>query len=286
MELLQLTYFCSAAETGNFSQTAAIYKVPPSNISQTVSRLERELGATLFDRYANRVSLNERGREFYSYIRRSLNLIDDGRLALADTNPELCGEIRISVHTNRRIVMGVIEKFRGSYPHISFFINHDATSVREDMDLIIADESFDGNGMKKELLLKEDILLAMSCDNPLSARVKISAADLQNQRFITMPAGSSLYRYTHMICKDMGFTPQIAVQSDDPYYLRKYVELDLGIAFVPALSWKGQFSDNTAFISAGDYQRSTYVFWREDKYMPRGVRAFLSELTAGCGGYV
>ena len=65
MELLQLKYFCDAAETENFSLTAKKFEVPPSGISQTVKRLEEELGTELFIRGANRVSLNEQGRIFY-----------------------------------------------------------------------------------------------------------------------------------------------------------------------------------------------------------------------------
>ena len=42
MELLQLTYFCDAAVTQNFSKTAQKYNVPPSNISQSIKRLEIE----------------------------------------------------------------------------------------------------------------------------------------------------------------------------------------------------------------------------------------------------
>ena len=50
MELLQLQYFCNAAETENFSKTANNYNVPTSNISQCIRRLENELNTTLFDR--------------------------------------------------------------------------------------------------------------------------------------------------------------------------------------------------------------------------------------------
>ncbi|MBR2431832.1 MAG: LysR family transcriptional regulator, partial [Clostridia bacterium] len=42
MELLQLKYFCDAAETQNFSKTAKKYLVPTSNISQSIKRLEKE----------------------------------------------------------------------------------------------------------------------------------------------------------------------------------------------------------------------------------------------------
>ena len=66
MELLQLTYFCDAAESQNFTKTAQKFGVPASNISQTVHRLESELGVSLFDRRANKATLNEAGKVLYS----------------------------------------------------------------------------------------------------------------------------------------------------------------------------------------------------------------------------
>ena len=58
--VLQLTYFCSAAETESFAKTAQKYGILAQGVSQSVRRLEKELGVSLFDRYANRIVLNER----------------------------------------------------------------------------------------------------------------------------------------------------------------------------------------------------------------------------------
>ena len=58
MEILQLKYFCDAAQTQNFSKTAKKFLVPPSNISQTIKRLEKEVETTLFERHANKIKLN------------------------------------------------------------------------------------------------------------------------------------------------------------------------------------------------------------------------------------
>ena len=55
MDLLQLKYFCDSAESQNFSQTARKYQVPPSGVSQSVKRLENELGTPLFERKNNKV---------------------------------------------------------------------------------------------------------------------------------------------------------------------------------------------------------------------------------------
>jgi predicted DNA-binding protein YlxM (UPF0122 family) len=83
MELLQLTYFCDAAITQNFSKTAEKYQVPPSNISQSIKRLENELSVALFDRNANRVVLNKQRHIFYEKAHQALELLEDAKLSVA-----------------------------------------------------------------------------------------------------------------------------------------------------------------------------------------------------------
>ena len=84
MELLQLKYFCDSAETENFSKTAQKFYVPPSNISQSINRIEKELGIKLFVRSSNRIMLNKNGIEFYKRIKQALFLIDDAKKAVTD----------------------------------------------------------------------------------------------------------------------------------------------------------------------------------------------------------
>ena len=88
MELLQLKYFCSAAETENFSLAAKEHNVPPSSISHSIKRLETEMGVTLFDRSANGVKLNERGKTLYMGAKSSLDLLSDTKKKVCDEEME------------------------------------------------------------------------------------------------------------------------------------------------------------------------------------------------------
>ena len=76
MDLLQLKYFCHAADTLNFSKTAQAFLVPPSNISQCIKRLESELNVPLFIRSANRIQLSPQGELFHQGVRKSLDLLE------------------------------------------------------------------------------------------------------------------------------------------------------------------------------------------------------------------
>ena len=276
MEFLQLKYFCDAAKCESFSRTAKKFGVPPSDISQSVRRLERELGVSLFVRRANRIELNDVGREFYRCALKSLELLDDAVAAVKAS--ESTGRIKICINSNRRIVMEVIEKYRRIYPEVEIVTNHFTSPDADDFDIII--ESTEGviEGYSKSLLITEPILVAMKKDNHLAASEKIDVSSLENEVFVSMSARSSLYALTNSICRDFGFSPKIAMQSDDPFYVRKCVELGLGICVAPAFSWKGLFSENVVLKSLDGYARSTYVFANSARHLSLCARRFLDML--------
>jgi len=277
VELLQLRYFCHAAETENFSKTAKEYTVPTSNISQSIHRLEDELGASLFDRRANKVNLNDYGKEFYENVKTALVLIDEAKNKLS-SNDELFGEIRILANANRQIVTRAIEEFPDSLNKVSFFINTSSDEEIDKYDLIITDKLIPQRHFKKKPLIVDDILLAMRKDNPLASKDDLSVKDLENERFITMSKERGIFALTNEICNSAGFIPNVVIQSDDPYYIRKYVEMGLGICFYPSRSWGGMFAENVECMRLVDVKRYTYVYYNEQKHMSKAKKMFLDSL--------
>lgn len=257
MELLQLTYFCDAALTQNFSKTAQKYNVPPSNISQSIKRLERELSAPLFDRRANRVTLNDRGQAFYAQVRQALDLLESARAA-ADGKAGL-RQLRLVIHVNRRIVMNAVERFQRDCPSVSILTTHDLSGAQE-ADVVVSAHPLDLRGFSQEKLFREDILLAARTG--LLPQGPLTVDDLRDKAYITMSTGNSLRTLTEEICRQLGFSPRIALQSEDPFYIRKCVELGLGIAFVPAFSWRDQFSGGVTLHRVGDFGRDVFLYRR------------------------
>ena len=277
MELLQLTYFCSAAETENFSVTAKKYNVPASNISQSIHRLENELEQKLFDRSANRIKLNANGRIFYESTKNALNLLAEAKKRICKSD-EVSGEIKLLIETNRRLVSSVIEKFRIQYENVSFFINHTPEINLDEYDCIVTDRLISNKYLKKILLLSEDIHLAVKSTNPLAHKKDLCISDIVSERFVTMGKINGLHSLVRDLCTDAGFVPDIAVQSDDPYYVRKYVEMGLGITLFPALSWQGMFSDDVVCRKITDTVRNTYLYRDSRKYLSKSADLFIKML--------
>lgn len=272
MELLQLQYFCHAAKSENFSVTAKAFSVPASNISQTIKRLESELGAPLFDRKSNRVLLNERGKEFYKEIKKALALIEN---AVSNANRQANAVMKIGIFSNRRIVMLAIEKFQKRFDNISLVISHDRKKAYEDFDLIISDKLEHVTSMQSQKFFSERMLLA---GNRNMFESEITVENIKQTPFVLMPEGTGLYDLNKNICSSLGFSPRIALQSDDPFYIRKCIELGLGICFVPEFSWKGQFAENIKLIPFGDYKRDIFLYHQSPKSQPWYVKEFCNVL--------
>lgn len=278
MEFLQLKYFCDAAETQNFSKTAKKYLVPTSNISQSVKRLERELGCDLFEHRANRIALNEDGKRFYASVSQALAILEGAKAQLSDRGGELCGDIRLVCLNNRRTVTAAIEAFLQKHPNVNFIIHHTADAERE-FDLFISDVC-PYEYSQKRLLVDDEICVALRRDHRLAGKERVTVADLERERFITMTSGNSLQKITVNACADAGFAPNIAIQTDDPFYLRKYIQMGLGIALVPANSWSGLFPEEVVLKPLNGIRRKTYAYIPKGRYVKQPVSAFLHVL---CG---
>ena len=276
MELLQLKYFCDAAETENFSRTAEKFYVPTSNISQSIKRLEKELGCELFEHYANKIVLNEEGRQFYSYVSQALMLLENAKTCIVEKGDALRGDISIVCLNSRRIITNAMEAFLVKHPEVSFTIHHNLDAATN-YDIIVSDVC-PTEYLEKVLIVDEQICVAMNAGHHLTGKSKIRASDLEKERFITMTSGSSLYNITVNTCADAGFVPNIAVQTDDPFYVRKYVEMGFGIAFVPSVSWKGLFPENIVLKDVDHIRRKIYAILPKGKYVKSSVRAFLKQL--------
>ena len=260
MELLQLKYFCDAAKSENFSKTAKTFSVPPSGISQSIRRLETELGRPLFDRKANKVTLNAFGKEFYEKVSAALSQLGEG-VKLAKEYEE-CETLSICIHTNRRIVMQAVERFQKAWPGVSIHTRFLSEGTPDEFDLMISPKAERFPSFESQKLVDE--VLAIAIDKKMLKGNTVRAlSDCRDLPFITMRTGTHHFLLTAEICGKYGFHPHIALQSDDPFYIRKCVELGLGITLAPTLSWRGLFSENVSLIPLSGESRSTYLYMKK-----------------------
>ncbi len=87
--------FCIVAENESFSRAAEKLYISQPAITQTIKKLEEQLGGKLFYRNNNGVSLTEEGKHLYEYIKDSVEIIDNATLKFNQYKNLTEGIIRI-----------------------------------------------------------------------------------------------------------------------------------------------------------------------------------------------
>lgn len=276
MELLQLRYFCDAALSENFSATAKKFGVPTSAVSQSIQRLEKELGASFFSRQANSIKLNDTGKEFFAKVSSSLALLEDA--VASASNHTQKRSLSIFIDAKRRHMLKIIEKFKGQYPYIDVNINHNPNTMKKDFDIIIADYDIKLPQYEKHLIVSEGLAIAIHKSNPLSSCKSLTVDMLKNEPFITMNESRPMHKTVMNVCKDFGFVPHITLQSDDPNYVSRLVSLGLGVAITPSSPSPDSYSENVIFYPIKSYTRDIYAYVLQSKQVLPYINDFLSLL--------
>jgi DNA-binding transcriptional LysR family regulator len=249
-------------------------------MSRTISNLESELGMPLFDRYSNRIILNKNGLKFYTSVLQTLQTLDDGITDLMLDNGKLTGEIKLLILLSRNMVIDLVAEFSKTYPNIRFTIYHNSSYPKDfEFDFCLASEDFYLKHLKRSLLFTEEIMLAVDNSHPFAQKKYITIDEIRNERFISMPRSSELANVMQKACKKHNFTPDNVVICDDPFYVRKYVSLGMGVAFAPSVAWNNLWAANIELlhIDNASFTRSTYLYSKNAKLTPE-CQAFMNYL--------
>ncbi|MBQ9779134.1 MAG: LysR family transcriptional regulator, partial [Clostridia bacterium] len=214
MEMLQLRYFYESAQNESFAKTAEKYMVPTTSVSASVKRLEKELGCQLFDRTSNRVTLNPNGKR----LQQSLCLVFAELDGAVDALSSPCGderEIRMLVRAVRSNITERIIAYNARHPQIAFQTVFDfAERDFKKYDVIIDRKSDVYEGFESFELCTMRIRLKAAVGHPL-CRKNHTLKQLCDQPFISWGEGSNMHNILQEACRRVGFSPRIAVQTND-----------------------------------------------------------------------
>ncbi|MBQ8859101.1 MAG: LysR family transcriptional regulator [Clostridia bacterium] len=230
MDLLQLKYLCTAARFENFSRAAKFHNIPQSAISKTIAQLERELGAQLFDRNGNRVTLNERGKRFCHEVSRALSILGDAAGAVK-SNPSLHGELRVLVEEHHGEVMRLLSEFCKENTEVSATVLTAGGDAAE-YDLRISSKAALGERTSGERLRDATVQLLLPADRGPTAGERISASQLAGEKQVVLTKNNAAAPAAEEFLRRAGIELPVTLTCDDRSTLLSHVRAGLGVAFV------------------------------------------------------
>ena len=128
LELYKVFYI--VAKNKHMTKASEELHISQPAISQSIKKLEDQLGGTLFLRSNKGMELTEEGKMFYEYVKGALELINDAENEFTSFKDLTKGEIKIGCSTTltKLILMNALKEFHKEYPNININITNNLTS--------------------------------------------------------------------------------------------------------------------------------------------------------------
>ena len=219
-------------------------------ISQSIKKLEEQLGGTLFLRSNKGMELTEEGKMFYEYVKGALELINNAENEFTSFKNLDKGEIKIGCSTTltKLVLLDALKRFHPNYPNININITNDLTSnLINDLklgklDFVIFNESTikESNlNLQKIKELKQGFVY-----NPLFYKDEVkSFEDLNNYPLILQKEESNSRKLLDYIAlnNNVKLLPKMEVVSQE--LITEFTNIGLGIGFVLIDLAKRNFKD-------------------------------------------
>lgn len=237
LELYRIFY--TVAKNKHMTKASEELHISQPAISQSIKKLEDELGGTLFLRSNKGMELTSEGKMFFEYVKGALELINNAEKEFTSFKDLSKGEFKIGVSTTltKLILLEPLKKFHLDYPNINISITNDLTSNLVNdlklgkLDFIIFNESNIKESNLELLKLKE--LKQGFMYNPAFYSDDITSfKDLNKYPLILQKTQSNSRKLLDYISlnNNVILKPKMEVVSQD--LITEFVNIGLGIGFV------------------------------------------------------
>jgi len=289
MELTQLKYFVTIAETLSFTRAAEMLHVSQPALSYQVCRLERELGTRLFDRRHRRITLAPDGEIFLPLAQAVLFRADEAVRVLKEHLGVEAGEVRMGCNPSvaAYFVPSLVASFRGNFPRVrvqvveggDIELQHRVLEGSLDFALVTAPGS--PQTLEVTPLIAEELLLVVPLGHRLAQRVTISLAELAHEQFV-LP--TNIFNVTTQLidsCRRVGFEPHVAYQTGSFESVKNFVRQGLGVSVLPKMVLDSPGSDGLAVLRIEDgLTRDLNLIRGKDRSTTGAARALMLHVRA------
>jgi DNA-binding transcriptional LysR family regulator len=244
MDLQQMRYVVAVAETSSFTRAAEQCHIVQSALSHQVARLEKELGARLFDRNSRRVQLTTAGEAFLPAARQALEAAERARAEVAAATGEIRGTLTVgSIPTVAAVDLPtVLRDYRLRYPQVHIRLRAGSSErlveqVRDgvlDAAFLGVQPGFRPQGVRDKELATGQHVAVVAPNHPLATRHEVDLHLLADETFVDFADGSAARAQSDQAFAAVGLRREVAFEVSGVELMVRMVRQGLGIALLPA----------------------------------------------------
>ncbi len=286
METRQLRYFVVLAEHLHFGHAADALFIAQPQLSNQISKLERELKVRLFDRSSRNVELSEHGKALLPIARRIINDVAFLGESARQLSEGMAGLLRIGF-TFSALQWGLGDHLRTTHreqPAIAIeaeqlpVLTQVQLIRRHELDLGFVIGEVDTDGLVIRELTREPLLAVLPASHPQAEADAVDLAALHSDDFIGFPP-SAVHDFITHACLTAGFIPHLHRQGPQVHTAIHMVAAGFGVTLAPTWDCRSPV-DGAVFRPLTDttLQLSLSAIHSDDTGASTLARAFIDRM--------
>lgn len=285
MDLGQLEVFLAVAREGRFSRAAEKLFRTQSAVSQTIHKLEEELGEPLLDRSSRDGLLTDAGRMLQGYAERLLNLRSDAQEALVELRELHKGKLAIAANEFTALyLLPVLGEFRRLHPMIKIVVQRALGShipddvLRHNSELGVLTYDPQEPQLCSTVVYLDELIFVVPPSHPLARAQQVSIRQLGAESFVAHIV-SSPYREKVIQAFKRHKTPlHMDIELPTLQAIKRFVAMGNGVALLPEISVENELARGELVrIAVRELRlhRKLRLVYRKSASLSHAARAFL-----------
>ncbi|HUJ96321.1 MAG TPA: LysR family transcriptional regulator [Terriglobales bacterium] len=285
MDMAQLEVFLAVARERRFSRAAERLHRTQSAVSQSIHKLEQEIGEPLFDRSSRNGQLTDTGNVLQQYAERLLNLRDEAQGALKELRELQLGGLAIAANEFTALyLLPVLGEFRRLHPMIKI-------AVQRSLGSHIPDQVLRHNGelgmltydpqepeLRSVVVYLDELILVVPPRHPLAGEREVSIRQLGAESFVAHIVSSPYREMVIQVFKRHKTPLHMDVQLPTLQAIKRFVAMGNGVALLPAISVENELTRGELVripVKELKVHRKLRLIYRKSGNLSHAARAFL-----------
>ena len=297
MDLFALETFLAVAEERSFSRAATrLHRTQPA-VSQTIAKLEGELGESLFERSARDGSLTDAGEVLREYAQKLLNLRVEATEALGELRSLHRGRLNLAANEYTCLsLLPVLDRFCRSHPRIKVAMQRSLASRIPDevlahgVEIGIVSFRPEDPALRSIVIYRDELAFVVNPEHRLADAGSVSIRQLGGEHFVAHNVPSPQRAKVLEAFRRYNTTLRIDVELPSLEAVRRFIEEGDRVALVPALTVRREVESGVLVrvpVKELQMERKLRLVHRREAALSHAALAFLREMeayAAGAGG--
>jgi DNA-binding transcriptional LysR family regulator len=290
LELAQLEVFLMVAREHRFSRAAEKLYRTQSAVSQTIRKLEVELGEALFDRSSREGVLTDAGKVLVEYAEKLLNLRSEAAESLVELRELQKGKLVIAANEFTALyLLPILAEFRRLHPMIKITVQRALGSHIPDDVLRYRAEfgvlSYEPQepSVHSVVVYLDELVFVVPPKHPLASAKQVSIRQLGAESFVAHIVSSPYRDKVLQLFKTHKTPLHMDLELPTLQAIKQFVALGNGVAFLPEISVETELARGELVripVRELQLKRKLRLIYRKDANLSHAARALLKVIEA------